>query len=172
MDVVIQPAAIHDQPTVRHLMQLYFYDMSEFTPQQVDNQGLYHHKYFDCYWSEPDHYPFVIRVGPRPAGFAFVRFVEDGVADVAEFFVLRGDRRKGVGKIAAGLLFDKFPGRWQVRQAPKNYAAQSFWRGVIQEYTGGDYQDLPQGSDDHEGPMQRFDSRLAAAREVRSAKEA
>jgi predicted acetyltransferase len=159
MRVEVEKAPPGAKGILRNLMQLYFHDMTEFAPRQVDNQGLFTYEYFENYWSEESRHPFLIRVDGAPAGFAFVRFVDEGTADMAEFFVVRAHRRGGVGSVAAKHLFDTFKGRWQIRQEPKNFAAQEFWRGLIQEYTGGEFVDLPAGDETWHQPLQRFDSR-------------
>ena len=56
---------------------------------------------------------------------------------IDQFFVPRGYRRKGVGSQAAHLAFTAFPGPWRVSEIAQNKAAQSFWRKVVGEYTGG-----------------------------------
>ena len=67
------------------------------------------------------------------------------VFDVAEFFVLRRYRRFGVGRRAAILIWDRFPGRWIVRVSEGNRGAVPFWRNVIAEYTNA-------GAIEHERP--------------------
>jgi predicted acetyltransferase len=47
--------------------------------------------------------------------------------DVAEFFVLRGARGKGVGTSAAHALFAGFPGKWEIRIRRTNVEALRFW---------------------------------------------
>jgi predicted acetyltransferase len=59
------------------------------------------------------------------------------VHDVAEFFVLRKYRRQAVGRRAACLLFQRFPGEWEVRQLLGNESATRFWVSVIEEVTRG-----------------------------------
>ena len=56
---------------------------------------------------------------------------------VAEFFVLRGFRRTGVGRQAALLLWNRLPGQWVVRVSEGNRAGLPFWHAVVEEYTGG-----------------------------------
>jgi predicted acetyltransferase len=50
---------------------------------------------------------------------------------MAEFFILRKYRRHGLGRQAAGQLFDMFPGLWTVRQQRTSPAACDFWRRAI-----------------------------------------
>ena len=51
--------------------------------------------------------------------------------DVAEFFVVRGARRRGVGQRAARALFELFPGTWEVRVLRANERALAFWRSAV-----------------------------------------
>src|SRR5574341_1480553 len=97
MRVEVEKAPKGAKQTVWNLMQLYFHDMTEFSPRDVDNRGLFSYQHFDSYWSDDDRYPFLIRADGAIAGFALVRFEGDGAADMAEFFVLRAHRRGGIG---------------------------------------------------------------------------
>ena len=60
---------------------------------------------------------------------------------MSEFFILRRSRRSGVGKQAAYLVFDRFPGLWELSELPKNTGAIAFWRRIIGEYTSGQYEE-------------------------------
>ena len=53
------------------------------------------------------------------------------VLDVAEFFVLRRYRRRGVGQRAAQLLWRRLPGKWTVRVAEVNKGGLAFWGDVL-----------------------------------------
>jgi predicted acetyltransferase len=172
MQVEVERAPKGAKSALHNLMQLYFHDLSEFAPREVDSQGVFYYKYFDGYWGETDRYPFLIRVDGSLAGFAFVFFDGEGRANMAEFFVLRGKRRHGVGAMAAKKLFDTFQADWEVREEPLNFGAQRFWRGVIQEYTQGEFEELTLDDDEWRGPVQRFSSRHRIASSVDSAKEA
>ena len=59
--------------------------------------------------------------------------------DVAEFFVLPAHRGRGVGRQAAFLLWNRFPGQWAVRVSQANVAALPFWRNTVRSYTGGTF---------------------------------
>ena len=52
---------------------------------------------------------------------------EPDAKSIAEFFVMRKYRRKGVGRIAATRSFDRFPGRWEVLQRGENAPSYVFW---------------------------------------------
>lgn len=127
--LVVRPAEVADKVAIRQLMQLYLYDFSEFDGSDVGAHGEFDYRYLDNYWSEADRHPFVFEVAGAKAGFALVR--AGTPHDMAEFFVLRKYRRGHVGKHAAALLFDRFPGAWQVRQLDSNPVATAFWRATL-----------------------------------------
>lgn len=135
-----------DKPVVRHLLELYQHDFSEFDGRDVDCHGLYGYPYLDHYWLERDRRPFLFDVDGWWAGFGLVRLGPP--IDMAEFFVLRRFRRSGIGRDAASQIFRMLPGRWQVRQLASNPGATQFWRRVIPV----DFTQV----DGHEGPVQHF----------------
>ena len=155
MKVKVERAAVEDKVVLRNLMQLYLYDYTEFDPDDLDDHGLFNYNYLDHYWVEPGRYAFLVRVDDKLAGFALVRTL-DADADgglrysMAEFFIMRGFRRCGVGRTVAREVFGRLPGQWVVRQDVTNSGAIAFWRQVIGEYTGGHYEEAyceePEGS--------------------------
>lgn len=79
------------------------------------------------------------------AGFVLVNSYSnlqksDPVKSIAEFFVMRKYRRKGIGEEAARQIFDKFKGNWEVLQHGNNDPSKYFWKKVIEEYTKGDFE--------------------------------
>lgn len=58
---------------------------------------------------------------------------------MAQFFILRNIKGKGVGKYVAFQCFDKFHGEWEVFVMPNNEGAYRFWRSTIKKYTNGDF---------------------------------
>ncbi|HLZ70037.1 MAG TPA: GNAT family N-acetyltransferase [Dehalococcoidia bacterium] len=170
VSVEVTSAALHEKTVLRHLLELYKYDFSEFTGEDVDAHGLFGYRYLDHYWTEPARWPFLFKVRPaaagsgaegRLAGFALVsdRTIlpeNAGGFDLAEFFVLRRHRRQGIGVAAAGQLFDRFPGRWEVRALAENTGTVAFWRRAIGACTGGAFQEVILDNDAWRGPVQSF----------------
>jgi predicted acetyltransferase len=75
-----------------------------------------------------------------PAGFALVQRGSrltgaPDVWDMAEFFVVRRHRKRGVGAEAALRVFAAHRGRWEVRQRRENPAATAFWLRTIARFT-------------------------------------
>jgi predicted acetyltransferase len=61
---------------------------------------------------------------------------DEAVWDVAEFFVLRGYRRRGIGTHVAHEVWKQFPGPWEVRVMDSNVGARDFWTHAISTMTG------------------------------------
>ncbi len=142
-EIMINPINENQKSILENLMQLYFYDFSEFNEADVTETGLYgSYPYLDHYWVEKNRYPFFIYVKGKLVGFALViRIHEDEQIyySMSEFFVLKKYRRNGVGAVAAKKLFVQFKGDWRVTQILANQPAQTFWRKVIHEFTDGRY---------------------------------
>jgi predicted acetyltransferase len=132
-----------------NLFQLYAYDFSQFVPLELAADGRFHVSIDDRWWTDDGHFPFLIRSRGQLSGFALVRrgshiAVADGtkkasngdVMDVAEFFVVRSARRRGIGIGAAHALFTAFPGSWEIRVRVTNAAAYAFWARVVEGWTG------------------------------------
>jgi predicted acetyltransferase len=161
MNIEVVPARLEDKPILGNLMELYQYDFSEFDGADVSEHGLYGYEYLDYYWTEPGRYPYLVRVDGKLAGFALVnRYSLLGRKDtrtVAEFFIMRKYRRRGVGALVAGRLFGLFPGKWEVAQVPENQAAQAFWRKVIGSLTKGRFEEIQVDNQRWHGPVQFFE---------------
>jgi predicted acetyltransferase len=144
VDVV--PATLEHKPAIARLVELYQYDFTEFVDVDVNEEGSYAYRYFDEYWTEAERHPFLFRVDGNIAGFAFVR--AGAPHDMAEFFVLRKYRGRGVSVAAARAVFARFPGEWQVRELAANTRATAFWRKAIPVPFTEDTND--------QGPVQHF----------------
>jgi predicted acetyltransferase len=140
MHIQVLAAQASDEPIMANLLELYLHDFSEFVPSTIGEDGRFGYPYLAAYWQERERFPFLIRVETTLAGFALVRqgslrSGEPDVMDMAEFFVLRGWRRRGVGGTAAHTLFQHFPGQWEVRVLEANVGALPFWEHTVASYT-------------------------------------
>lgn len=167
-DVRLIQADYEDKSLIRNLMQFYLYEITAFDGARPNRHGLFEYRYLDHYWTkdgiDAGRVPFLIHAGDDVAGFALknrwsVVSRSPDASTVAEFFVLPPWRRQGVGQAAAIALFDRCPGRWEVRELRANRSAQRFWRAVINAYTAGDFQDLDVANDEWDGPIQVFSAR-------------
>ena len=163
MNVTIIPTTRADARTLGNLVQLYCHDFSELIDVEMGEDGLFVAPALDVYWTEDWRHAFFVRVDSKLAGFALVHersrlTAKAGVFDMAEFFVLRGYRRRGVGARAAFAAFDRFRGDWEVRQRSANTSATAFWRRAIGAYTRGSFEEEIWNDGTWQGPVQSFSS--------------
>jgi predicted acetyltransferase len=159
--VEVTPATVDERPILRHLMELYQYDFSEFDHADIGPMGLYEYPYLDHYWVEDGREPYLVRVANQLAGFALVSRYNylSGLNDtwvISEFFILRKYRRQGVGEQVARWIFDQHSGDWQVSELIENPGAIAFWRKVIERYTQNKYEEYKLDNEHWHGPVQAF----------------
>jgi predicted acetyltransferase len=138
MNVEIKQIVYEDKPILQNLMELYQYDFSEFDNSDVNRYGLFGYKYLDNYWTENGRFAFFIITNDKLAGFVLVR-QHIGKNEIAEFFIMRKFRKRGLGNIVARKVFEMFKGDWQVSRELTNIPAQFFWEKVVGQYTKGVY---------------------------------
>lgn len=141
MAATLQPIARAQAPVLDRLVQLYAHDFSAHMPLALGPDGRYDVSFGDRWWTDQDHHAFFVRWHDQLAGFALVRqgsqvTAAPDVMDVAEFFVVRGARRQGVGTQAAHALFETFPGGWEMRVRRTNRAAKTFWVQAAETFGG------------------------------------
>lgn len=142
---------------IKNLWPLYVHDLSDFDSHPVNAHGVLgmgdevrtlgeQGETLGAWWRNPEHlFPYLILAGDKPVGFNLIAtgpYVPESIeADfvVHEFFVLRAHRGGGLARAAAHAGFDLYRGRWQVVTYPSHARAIAFWRGTIDEYTGGDF---------------------------------
>jgi predicted acetyltransferase len=141
VNVEIIPAVQEHEPILANLLELYAHDFSEFIDLKLGADGRFGYEHLPLYWRELSRYPFLIMVNGHWAGFVFVRLgsqisADNNIWDMAEFFIVRGYRRLGVGMIAAHEIWKQFPGKWEVRVIDRNQKAKQFWSRAIGEFLG------------------------------------
>jgi predicted acetyltransferase len=141
LHIEVNPAAPEQEPVLANLFELYAHDFSEFYNLELGADGRFGYKHLSLYWVEPDRYPFLVKVDGKLAGFVLVKrgsevSGDENVWDVAEFFIARGYRRRGVGMRVAHEVWRRFPGRWEVRVMESNPSAKEFWGCTINSFIG------------------------------------
>ena len=166
--VNVELARVADQigaRVVRNMFTAFFYDLSAYDDNLVINpfglptwapSGLPGPRdHAECarlnWWVRDRCEAYVIRVDGKPAGFVHVlrdrrHLAQEVDQELLDFYIAPKYRRKGVGRQAARLTFDLYPGTWQVFELARNEPALKFWHGVIEDYTGGNYQDMDGGT--------------------------
>lgn len=141
LQVEVIPATVEQAPILANLLQLYAHDFSEFHDVEFGPDGKFTYNLLPLYWSDPRRRPFLVWVEGKLAGFVLTTrgSIISGdlkVWDLAEFFVVRAFRRRGVGTHAAHQVWRQLPGLWEVRVMPANVSAQYFWGRAICAFTG------------------------------------
>jgi predicted acetyltransferase len=159
-DVEVRAATLADRMPISRMLELYQHDLSDLWDQDLDADGQYGYS-LDKYWSNPRCRAFAFMVAGKYAGFALV---DDSVSRsenehwMAQFFVLKKYRRRGIGGDAARRVFSLVPGRWEVAQMAGNFPALAFWHEVIDEYTAGNFVEYQISNEHGEASMQSFDN--------------
>ena len=136
MDICVEAILYEQKSVLIQMLELYQYDFSEFSDDDINEYGYFGYAHIDDYWNEEGRHPFFIRVNGKLAGLVLVRSCcEHNTLPtphcIAEFFVMKKYRQKGVGRAAAMKIFDMFHGGWEVSQWVNNLPAQNFWRKVV-----------------------------------------
>jgi len=166
--VIVRPALASEQSCIEGLMQFYIYDWSEMekpeSPAFTFNANGQFDPYPDLadYWKKPEHWPFLIDVDGRTAGFALLNTHSHLTGshverNMAEFFVARKHRRRGVALKAVHQILRQHPGQWEIAVAERNVAAKMFWPKAIESALGISDLHLVEGDGDRwRGPIWRF----------------
>jgi len=144
MDIVIEKVPYEKKLIMRNLMELYNYDFSVYEDEDVNEFGLYDYERLDYYWTEEGRFPYLIKVDSKIAGFALIRMIEGNDSEIernsiAEFFIMKKYRRKGIGAEVAQRVFRMFEGKWEIFVVGANTPAISFWENIINGYSNGVY---------------------------------
>jgi predicted acetyltransferase len=138
--IEIIPAAPEQESIVANLLELYAHDFSEFHHLELGADGRFGYRPLSLYWSDPNRLPFLVRMNGELAGLVFVKRTEvpgdKNVWDMAEFFIVRAYRRRGIGTQIAHEVWRRSPGIWVVRVMESNHSALLFWERAIQAFTG------------------------------------
>ncbi|MEE1806698.1 GNAT family N-acetyltransferase [Streptomyces sp. BE133] len=163
IEMVSVPA--EDKTVLGNLVQLYQYDFSDVRGYDVTPHGTFVYRFLDHYFTEDDREACFILMDETLAGFSMTRWLDDGVREVSEFFVLRRHRRRGAGRTAARLMFRRHPGQWTLAFDHANRSAARFWPGVVASVADGPVQCEDRHPPDaaYSGSWLRF--RIAAADE-------
>lgn len=146
MNVELKLVKEEEKRVLANMLQLYLHDITRFLHMEMNNEGLFEYKYLDNYWTNKDYIPYFIIADNKIAGFILVNndFLaldkgKDG-HNIAEFFIMNSFKRKGIGKKASHLIFDMYPGNWEVRPVLRSEEAKVFWENIIKEYTDDHYE--------------------------------
>lgn len=146
---------------VRQMFELYAYEFSAWTSEDVDDRGRFTPDDFlvDGWRRRGGVGRYLLRVDGRWAGFAFVErgsYVAAGASEnwlMEEFFVLRRFQGCGHGEWFARQLLSGLPGTWEIGQIAENVRATGFWRAVLGRI-GGEFHERWIDNQVWTGPVQ------------------
>ena len=145
MDITLHLMSVQEKPLLTRLMELYSYEFTRYSDDDISEFGYYGYAHIDDYWNEDGRFPYLIRVDGKIAGFALIcphcdYRKEKNARCFGEFFVMLKYRRMGVGYEVASRLFDMHPGPWEICYWPNNLPASKFWQIVVERYTNNRYE--------------------------------
>jgi predicted acetyltransferase len=165
--IEVIPARPEQELILANLLELYAHDFSEFHELELGSDGRFGYGSLPLYWSEPGRHPFLVWVEGKLAGLILVKrgsevSGDETVWDVAEFFVLRGYRRRGIGTQIAHEVWRRFPGPWEVRVMESNIVARDFWAHAISTLTGQAMEPVRLEKDGQSWTLFSFESKRGA----------
>jgi predicted acetyltransferase len=167
--VSVSEASTSERRLIECLMQFYFYEFIWIEPScsihmECDDQDHYPPVAdLDRYWRIEGFHPLLIRVEGRLAGFALInthsRHGEKIELNMAEFFIAREHRGRGVATEAVRLILAQYPGRWEIAVTEHNVAVKTFWSRTLAATPNVDRLVRLEGDSKHwRGPIWSFRS--------------
>jgi len=138
--ITLMRATVEQKQVLDNLLELYTHDFCEFIDREIGPDGRFGCWDLDVCWKDTNWLPFLIYADNRLAGFVVIKSCNAAPGtrawDVAEFFILRGYRRRGIATEAAHQIWRGFPGQWEVRVMASNEPAYRFWHRAIKSFAG------------------------------------
>ena len=127
-----------DHDLLWNINQKYLYEMTLYYPDPMDENGNYHYGHFEEYFTDPRRKAFFLCDGDTMVGFAMLcpysYIGKNPDYTMAEFTIFPSFRRKHCALEAAGLILNRFPGRWEIKYNEKNTGAKRLWMTVAAPY--------------------------------------
>lgn len=138
-DVMVRRADASDRAAIERMFQLFRHDLSEHCGQLPNPDGSFRSERVESAFGDPSWAAYLLESGDSPAGFAFVRDLDQERRVLNSFFVVRGVRRSGLGLRAVLDILSMHPGPWEVAFQDANEIAAQFWRRVATCVAGTDW---------------------------------
>jgi len=132
--VQLREAGEADKQWLCGLHQLYLHDLSEFTENlHVTADGSFESDDIDTFYSIDALVPLIIEAEGQAVGFILLNTPPYAKGDyhINDFFILRSQRRRGLGQLAIAALAEARPGQYSVAELTQNLPAINFWRGTL-----------------------------------------
>ncbi|WP_339303394.1 GNAT family N-acetyltransferase [Paenibacillus sp. FSL R5-0519] len=147
MNVQITRILAEQKELFLNLFNLYLYDLSEYSGEDLLEEGKYDPTNTYLYLERDELHPFFIQYEGKVIGFVLAcsppYVPEDVDYTVQELFLVKKYRGQGLAAQAVDLVLAQFQGRFKVEQLANNAAAVSFWKKYYEqhqiEYTESEY---------------------------------
>ncbi len=159
--VTVVPATGQDRPVIANLLQLMLYDLSPLHGEWIGREGRYDYAWLQDYWISDDRHPYLILRRDQLAGFALV-MAHSPLSGrtpcwfMAEFFILKAQRRQGHGQAALRQLLAMHRGRWEIAVFDHNRDALAFWSDALAALEPDALQSEPRTHDDQQWTVHGF----------------
>ena len=136
--ITLKEVTENEKNTLWNVNQKYLYEMTQYYPDEMDENGNYQYGYFDCYFTEPERKAYFILDDTVLVGFAMLNpysYIEhhpDMV--IAEFCIFPSYRRKHIASEAAQMILDLYSGNWEIKFNERNTGAKKLWEKVTARY--------------------------------------
>ena len=136
--VKLVPVKIEQKELLWNINQKYLYEMTNYYPDEMDENGVLHYGYFDEYFVDEKRRAFFIYNNEKMVGFAMIHpySVIDGTPDytMAEFTIFPSYRKCHFATEAVNLILSDYRGKWEIKFNEKNKAAKMFWTNLTLQY--------------------------------------
>ena len=137
--IKLLPVKAQERELLWNINQKYLYEMTNFYPDEMDENGVLHYGYFDEYFIDEKRMAFFIYSDKKIVGFVMIHpySVIGGNPDytMAEFTIFPSYRQNHFATEVVKLIFDKYRGRWEIKFNEKNKPAKSLWTKVSEPYS-------------------------------------
>ncbi|HAU0262623.1 TPA: GNAT family N-acetyltransferase [Legionella pneumophila] len=167
-EIKLIPASLDEYPIIQNMTSYYAYDVSEYMGWAQEKNGTQNIGVdYIKYWQEDNTFPFIIKYQDELVGFVIIdKKVSNPANDfnMAQFFILRQFKGKGIGRHIAYQCFNQFFGKWEVFVMPGNEGAYRFWRKIINDYTQHQFSEFTRAIDQYDRNIFEFSSREISRR--------
>lgn len=148
-----------DRRWIETVYRDYLNDLSREGTGTFPSLGEIGHRATDLlagWFNDPGTHVITIVNDDQPVGFALVQARQQPAGAgapshvMAEFFIARAWRRRGLGQAAVRLILNRFAGHWHIMEDLRNTGAVDFWRRVVREYTQGAYRERSSNGELHQ----------------------
>ncbi|MEF2965330.1 GNAT family N-acetyltransferase [Paenibacillus sp. M1] len=132
MKVQLSILSKHEQELFYNLYNLYLYELSSYTREDIRENGKYDMGNNYLYLEKEALFPYLISADSRIAGFVLMctpPYTPKGIQfSIQELFLLRKYRGQNLAAEAVRRIFRLHPGSYHIEQLANNQPAVSFWK--------------------------------------------